>query len=65
MNTVNNYLDFIHKRATGEILTGASWMRQFVMKHPAYKQDSVVSEEIAYDMLLQLTKVGTIIGFDE
>lgn len=58
MNTVNHYLDFIHKRATGEILTGASWMRRFVMNHPAYKHDSVVSDTIAYDMLLQLTKVG-------
>lgn len=57
MKNVNKYLDFIHKRASGEILTGASWMRQFVMNHPAYKHDSVVSEEIAYDMLLRLSQV--------
>lgn len=57
MRTVNNYLDFIHKRATGEILTGAAWMRRFVTSHPLYKNDSVVSEEIVYDMLWKLTKV--------
>ena len=57
LNTVNGYLDFIHKRATGEILTGASWMRQFVMNHPAYKHDSIVSDEIAYDLCVRLTKV--------
>lgn len=54
---VNQYLDFIRKRATGEILTGAMWMREFVMNHPLYKHDSVVSEEIAYDMLDRLVKV--------
>ena len=54
---MNGYLDFIHKRATGEIMTGASWMRQFVMNHPAYKHDSIVSDQIAYDLCVRLTKV--------
>lgn len=57
MKTVNTYLDFIHKRAAGEILTGAAWMRKFVTSHPLYKHDSVVSEEIVYDMLWKLAKV--------
>lgn len=55
---MNKYLDFINKRATGEILTGASWMRQFVLSHPLYKQDSIVSDEIAYDMIYRLVQVG-------
>ena len=33
-------------------------MRQFVTSHPLYKQDSIVSEEIVYDMLNRLVKVG-------
>lgn len=55
---MNTYLDFIHKRATGEILTGAAWMRKFVMNHPSYKHDSIVSPEIAYDMLDRMVKVA-------
>lgn len=32
-------------------MTTAHWMRNFVAKHPAYKQDSVVTDEIAYDLV--------------
>ena len=59
LRTVNRYLAFIHKRAAGEVLTGAQWMRQFVRNHPAYKHDSVVSEEIAYDLCQRLVKIST------
>ena len=41
------YLDFIERRAVGELVTPATWMRNFVRSHPAYKRDSVVSDEIA------------------
>ncbi|EKV16115.1 Glutamate-cysteine ligase catalytic subunit [Penicillium digitatum] len=46
-----SYLDLIRKRANGTLWTGARWMREFVAKHPSYKQDSVVSEEITYDLV--------------
>ena len=36
----------MQKRASGELLTTAAWLRQFVQTHPLYKQDSVVSEEV-------------------
>lgn len=42
------YLDFIEARATGELVTPATWMRNFVRSHPAYKSDSIVTDEIAY-----------------
>ena len=58
------YLDFINKRASGEILTGAAWMRNFVMNHPAYKHDSIVSQEIAYDMLYKLVQVWFVYWSD-
>ena len=45
------YLDLIRKRADGRLWTEARWIREFVAKHPAYKQDSVVSEEICYDLV--------------
>jgi len=51
------YLDFIHKRSTGELQTPATWIRNFVRSHPAYKFDSVVSEEINYDLLKEVDEI--------
>jgi glutamate--cysteine ligase catalytic subunit len=45
------YLDFLSKRANGELMTPASYMRKFVMSHPKYGHDSIVTEEINYDLL--------------
>jgi glutamate--cysteine ligase catalytic subunit len=44
---LSTYLDFIERRAVGELVTPATWMRNYVRTHPAYKGDSVVSDEIA------------------
>ncbi|KAI5714919.1 hypothetical protein M8J77_007537 [Diaphorina citri] len=57
--TIQQYLKLIQNRASGEILTTASWIRSFVTSHPAYKQDSVVSEEITYDLLLKSHHIQT------
>jgi glutamate--cysteine ligase catalytic subunit len=48
---INKYLSFISKRASGELETEAGWIRKFVTTHPSYKHDSVVSEEISYDLV--------------
>jgi glutamate--cysteine ligase catalytic subunit len=48
---VEAYLSFVADRASGRLLTGAAWQRRFVTSHPAYRRDSVVSPEIAYDLL--------------
>ena len=45
------YLQIVEQRATGALKTNARWQRDFVRSHPAYTQDSVVSERIAYDLL--------------
>jgi glutamate--cysteine ligase catalytic subunit len=52
------YLDLIRKRASGELWTAAKWIRHFVATHPQYKKDSVVSEEIAHDLVGAVIKVG-------
>jgi len=44
---IEMYLDLIKRRATGELVTPATWMRNFVRNHPEYKGDSVVSDGIA------------------
>jgi len=55
---LNTYLDFIERRAIGELVTPATWMRNYVRNHPAYKGDSVVSDEIAYDLMVTCRDIG-------
>ena len=55
---LTTYLEFIGKRASGELLTPATWMRNFVRTHSAYKFDSVVSDEIAYDLMVACKEIG-------
>lgn len=35
--TIQQYLKLIQKRASGELLTTASWIRQQIINHPEYK----------------------------
>ena len=51
------YLDLIRKRASGQLWTGAKWIRDFVRKHGEYKSDSVVSAEIEYDLLKAVEEI--------
>ncbi|KAF0702799.1 Aste57867_7749 [Aphanomyces stellatus] len=55
---LDKYLALIAKRATGELPTAATWMRRFVKCHPEYAHDSVVSSEIAYDLMETCAKIG-------
>ncbi|OAP61755.1 hypothetical protein AYL99_03958 [Fonsecaea erecta] len=55
---IDKYLDIIRRRATGEMLTPASWMRLFVQRHPDYRQDSVVSERVCYDLMKVVRGLG-------
>ena len=38
--------------AKGSLQTPATWIRNFVRTHPEYKFDSVVSQEINYDLMM-------------
>ena len=49
--TLLTYLRFIRKKASGDLQTTATWLRNFVEKHPDYQHDSVVSEKINYDLM--------------
>jgi hypothetical protein len=42
----------------GALMTNATWMRHFVANHPLYKHDSVVTDEIAYDLLWKMKKIA-------
>ena len=43
---------------SGELPTAATWMRQFVLSHPDYKHDSVVSEIINYDLISKIRDIS-------
>lgn len=51
------YLELIRMRAAGQLLTPATWIRRFVMSHPSYKNNSVVSEEITYDLVKEIDRI--------
>ncbi|RZF37755.1 hypothetical protein LSTR_LSTR011975 [Laodelphax striatellus] len=55
--TIQQYLKLIARRASGELLTTASWIRRFVQSHPAYNEDSIVNERINYDLLAQADRI--------
>ncbi|OAL48923.1 glutamate-cysteine ligase [Pyrenochaeta sp. DS3sAY3a] len=46
-----SYLDLIRKRANGTYWTAAKWIRNFVQTHEKYSKDSVVNDEITYDLI--------------
>jgi len=52
------YLNFVERRAIGELVTPATWMRNYVRSHPSYQGDSVVTDEIAYDLMVACRDIG-------
>lgn len=56
--TIKQYLNLISCRAKGKLKTTARWIRDFVQSHPDYKQDSLVSESINYDLLLKCAQIS-------
>mmetsp|Transcript_17107 Transcript_17107/g.52533 ORF Transcript_17107/g.52533 Transcript_17107/m.52533 type:complete len:736 (-) Transcript_17107:2200-4407(-) len=58
LTKLDRYLQFISDRAAGRVLTVAQWMREFVTDHAAYQQDSVVPEEIVFDLTRAMSDIG-------
>ena len=42
---------------SGELMTTARWIRSYLTSHPLYKQDSVVTEEMTYDLMKRMLEV--------
>ncbi|KAF7727431.1 hypothetical protein EC973_007500 [Apophysomyces ossiformis] len=55
---LSSYLSLISQRASGDLMTGAAYLRKFVTSHPDYKQDSVVTPTITYDMVKTVDKIA-------
>ncbi|EDO15462.1 hypothetical protein Kpol_463p12 [Vanderwaltozyma polyspora DSM 70294] len=54
------YLKLISDRSSGKIPTTARYMRDFVLRHPDYKQDSKISELINYDLLMMCDRIASL-----
>ena len=55
---VERYMRLIVDRSRGHLMTNAAWMRQQILSHPAYAKDSVVTQEIAFDVLQRCRAVS-------
>ncbi|KAG5513662.1 hypothetical protein PMAC_000700 [Pneumocystis sp. 'macacae'] len=77
---LGKYLELIEKRASGIYLsihnthlitssgewqTTASWIRSFVRNHPNYRKDSVITQEINYDLIREAEKITNEFGTNE
>lgn len=51
------YLDFVGDRASGRLMTTATYMRRFLEAHPTYAQDSQVTEDMTHDLLEHLRAI--------
>jgi glutamate--cysteine ligase catalytic subunit len=54
---IMRYLELVKCRSNGTLQTPATWVRDFVRSHPAYKFDSVVSQEINYDLMVAVDEM--------
>ena len=55
--TIEKYLQLIEKRASGKLMTTASWMRKFITESPLYERNSVVSEELNYELIMAIHQI--------
>jgi hypothetical protein len=57
-HVVDGYLTLIQQRATGGLMTAAAWFRQYATMHPAYKHDSVLPNEVVYDLVETCSQIS-------
>lgn len=55
---IKSYMKLISDRASLKTKTAARFIRDFVRSHPKYARDSVVNEQINYDLMVLLDKIG-------
>ena len=54
---VNRYLELLTQRATGQLLTAASWLRKFVEVHPEYRRDSQLTQTVVADLMRTVEQI--------
>ena len=61
---IASYLALIRGRANGSLWTAAKWIRHFVRSHEGYGKDSVVREEVTYDLVKAVERLTVQEGRD-
>lgn len=54
---LERYLALVRDRANGTLQTAATFIREFITSHPAYKRDSVITPGINYDLMKHLDAI--------
>lgn len=54
---IDTYIRFVSLRASGDQQTPAHYIRNFVRSHPKYNFDSVITEELGYDLIQHLRDI--------
>ena len=66
---INNYTDinkqkemmkfitYLERKTKGELWTDAKYIRKFINDHPKYKKDSIINEEINFDLISHLLNI--------
>ncbi|CAN6618110.1 glutamate--cysteine ligase [Trichomonascus vanleenenianus] len=62
---LERYISLVSKRASGELITAATWIRRFIRSHPAYKFDSKIPMEVNYDLMKAIQKVTEGQGWND
>lgn len=57
LSILKGYTELIRKRASGELMTTASWMRKFVKDHQDYEKDSMISPQICSDLIERVMEI--------
>ena len=65
LNYCRAMMDFLAKRAKGEVKTGARFMRDFVHSHSSYNNDSIVNNKICRDLIYKVAVLGMNKEWDE
>jgi glutamate--cysteine ligase catalytic subunit len=53
-NFIEKHIDFVRDRTNGNIMTDAKYIREFIESHHLYEKDSIVCNEIVYDLIKTL-----------
>lgn len=56
LDKISSYLQLIQDRSTGSLPTPAKLIRNFVLNHPEYKNDSIVNDKIIYHLMKEFAK---------
>lgn len=62
---LDSYLQLVSKRASGELCTPATWIRDFIRSHPGYSKDSKITDEINYDLIQAVDKITNLECWDD